>query len=178
MEGSRPSQGAELAGIGGCALIVVMLLFAWFGIDAAGESFGYDAFDALDDWVNFILVFAAVAGIALALGARSESLPVSLSALTTGLGAISVIVIIIYIISPPGVPFAAGGVDIDLDRKIGVWLGLISAAVVTLGGWQTMQAEVTSRGARAERPRRRFEEREEPPSAPPPPPPPSGEPRA
>src|SRR5919106_4866200 len=106
MEGSRPSQGAELAGIGGLALILVMFLFAWFSLDAQGvDQVGFDAFDSFKDWVNIILVFAAFSGLALALGARSDALPVSLSALTTGLGAISVILIIIYIISPPGVPF-------------------------------------------------------------------------
>jgi hypothetical protein len=174
MEGSR-SQSAELAGIGGLALILVMFLFAWFNLEAQGIDQGFDAFDAFKDWVNIILVFAAFSGMALALGARSEGLPVSLSAITTGLGGISVILIIIYIISPPGVPFAEG--DLELGRKIGVWFGLIAAGLLTLGGWQTMQSEGTSLGAEAERSRRRFADREEPPAAPPPPAPPSGEPR-
>jgi hypothetical protein len=176
MEGSRPSQGAELAGIGGLALILVMFLFAWFNLEAPGVDQGFDAFDAFKDWVNIILVFAAFSGMALALGARSEGLPVSLSAITAGLGGISAILIIIYLISPPGVPFA-DGVDVDLGREIGVWFGLVSAGVLTLGGWQAMQSEGTSLGAQAERAQRRFADREEPPSVPPPPPPPSREPR-
>ena len=175
MERSRPSQGAELAGIGGLLLILVMFLFAWFSLEAQGVDQGFDAFDAFKDWVNIILVFAAFSGMALALGARSDSLPIPLSTLTAGLGGISVILIIIYIISPPSIDFGVSGQSLDLGRKLGVWLGLISAGVVTLGGWQAMQSEGTSFGAQAERTRRRYE-REEPPSAPPPPAPP-GEPR-
>jgi hypothetical protein len=178
MEATRPSQGAQLAGIGGLALIVVMLLFAWYGLTAGGTDIGFDAFDAFRDWMNFILLFAAFCGMALALvGSRPTGLPVSLSALTAGLGGISVILIIIYLISPPGVPFAGGGVEVDLDRKIGVWFGLIAAAVLTLGGWQAMQSEGTSFGAEADRVQRRAAEREERPWAPPPPAPPPSEPR-
>jgi hypothetical protein len=151
-----------------------MFLFAWFSAKGPFEgTSGLDAFDAFKDWVNIILVGAAFSGMALALvGSGRVNLPVSLSALAAGLGGLSVILIIVYLISPPGPPFGAPG---DFGRKIGAWFGLISAALVAFGGWQAMQAEGTSFGAQAERTRERFD-REEPPSAPPPPAPP-GEPR-
>ena len=40
-----------------------MFIFAWFGLG----GFTGDAFDALDDWVNIVLVFTAFAGMALML---------------------------------------------------------------------------------------------------------------
>jgi hypothetical protein len=134
-------------------LILVMFLFAWYSV----ADFGFDAFDAFRDWVNIILVGAAFSGMALAVvGSGRANLPVSLSALAAGLGGLSVILIVIFLISPPSPPFEAPG---DFGRKIGAWFGLISAALIAIGGWQAMQAE----GAPSRRPAR-------PPRPPSPPP--------
>jgi hypothetical protein len=148
----RLSPGEQLAGVAGLALILVMFLFAWFAIDLPNVN-GFDAFDAFSDWVNIILVFTAFAGMSLAVfGGGVSRLPVSLSVLTTVLGAISALIILIYLISPPGVPtFGEAAVEVELGRKIGVWLGLISAIGVAVGGYLTMQEEGTSFGDAADR---------------------------
>jgi hypothetical protein len=134
----RLSTGEQVAGVAGLALILIMFLFAWFGfpdVEALGQDFpGADAFDALSDWVNIILVFTAFSGISLALFGGVALVPISLSVITTVLGGLSAIIIFVYILSPPH----------DLDREIGVWLGLIAAACVGLGGYLTMQEEGTS----------------------------------
>ncbi|HEY8083178.1 MAG TPA: hypothetical protein VIE64_06435 [Solirubrobacterales bacterium] len=135
----RLSTGEQVAGAAGLALILIMFLFAWFGfpdVEALGiDTKGLDAFDAYSDWVNIILVFTAFAGISLALfGSGMARVPISLSVITAVLGGLSAILILIYIISPPH----------DLDRELGVWLGLIAAACVGLGGYLTMQEEGTS----------------------------------
>ena len=148
----RLSPGEQLAGVAGLVLILVMFLFAWFTIDLPNVN-GFDAFDAFDDWVNIILVFTAFAGMSLAVfGGGVSRLPVSLSVLTTVLGAISALIVLIYLISPPGVPtFGEAAVEVELGRKIGVWLGLISAIGVAVGGYLTMQEEGTSFGDAADR---------------------------
>jgi hypothetical protein len=134
----RLSRGEQLAGIAGLVLILVMFLFAWYGIPefAGAASFpGADAFDALDDWVNIILVFTAFSAMALALfGSDVSRAPIPLSTITTVLGGISSIVLLIYLISPPH----------ELDRKFGIWLGLISAVAIALGGYMAMQEEGAS----------------------------------
>ena len=142
----RLSTGEQVAGVAGLALILIMFLFAWFGfpdVEALGiDTKGLDAFDALDDWVNIILVFTAFSGVSLALfGSGMARVPVSLSVITTVLGGLSTIVVFIYILSPPH----------DLDRELGVWLGLIAAACVGLGGYLTMQEEGTSFADAADR---------------------------
>jgi hypothetical protein len=142
----RPSTGEQVAGAAGLALILIMFLFAWFGfpdVEALGiDTKGLDAFDALDDWVNIILVFTAFSGISLALfGSGMARVPVSLSVITTVLGGLSAIVVFIYILSPPH----------ELDRELGVWLGLIAAACVGLGGYLAMQEEGTSFADAADR---------------------------
>jgi hypothetical protein len=149
MNQSTAPTGYTLAGLSGFALIVVMLLFAWFGFPNAS---GIDAFKAFHDWVLFFLIFTAFAGMALALvGASTRvDLPVALSAIATGLGVISLIILLIYVISPPNFSIA-GSASIGLDRKIGIWLGLIATAGVAVGGYLAMQEEGTSFSDEADR---------------------------
>lgn len=141
----RLSTGEKLAGGAGTALILIMFLFAWFGFDVPGAN-GLDAFDAFSDWVNIILVLASFSGISLALfGSQMARVPVSLSVIAAVLGALSAIIILVYIISPPGVPtFGEAGLDIDLSRELGVWLGLLAAIGLAAGGYLTMQEEGTT----------------------------------
>jgi hypothetical protein len=133
----RPGNGELIAGIAGLVLILSMFIFAWFGL----EGFTGDAFDTLDDWVNIVLVFTAFAGMALSLFgsdvSRAEAAP--LSAVTAALGAVSALVILIHIIAPPGVETGFGSVD--LDPEFGVWVGLLAAIAVAIGGYLSMQEE-------------------------------------
>jgi hypothetical protein len=173
----RPSPGEQIAGIAGLTLILTMFLFAWFGVDVPGVN-GFDAFDAFSDWFNIILVFAAFAGMALALvGSGAERSPVSLSVVTTVLGGIGTIVLLIYIISPPGIPtFGEAAPEIDLDREFGVFLGLIELVALTVGGYMTMQEEGVSFGSAADRLSDSGTHQPPQHQQPPPPPPPAQQP--
>jgi hypothetical protein len=170
----RLSRGELIAGIAGLVLILTMFIFAWYGL----EGFSGDAFDALDDWVNIILVFTAFSAMSLALfGSDMARAEVPLSVVTTVLGGLSAIVILIYIISPPSIGFGSLG-SVDLDTKFGVWLGLISAIAIAVGGWLTMQEEGTSFGGTSDRLGGGRTDAGTPPppptQTPPPPPPPPG----
>jgi hypothetical protein len=150
----RPTPGEQVAGIAGLALILTMFLFAWFAVDVEGfTGSGLDAFDAFSDWFNIILVFAAFGGMALALvGSGSERSPVALSVATTVLAGIGLIVLLIYTISPPGIPgFGEAVPEAELGRKFGLLLGLIELAALTVGGYMTMQEEGVSFGSAADR---------------------------
>jgi hypothetical protein len=174
------SPGERLAGIAGLALILVMFLFAWYSYGVPGVN-GLDAFDAFDDWVDIILVFAAFAGMSLAVfGSDVWRLPISLSVVTAVLGAISSVVLLIYLISPPGVPtLGEAAIEISLGRELGIWLGLAAAIAVAVGGYMTMQEEGITFADAADR----FSTRRDTHAAPspppsgaqtPPPPPPTG----
>jgi hypothetical protein len=151
----RPSPGEQLAGIAGLALILTMFLFAWYGFDlpaGAPHVNGLDAFDAFDDWFNIILVFAAFGGIMLGLfGGGVARLPISLSVITTVLAGLGTIVLVIYIISPPGTPGFGGVVEVDLSREFGLFLGLVELIALTLGAYMTMQEEGVDFGSAADR---------------------------
>jgi hypothetical protein len=166
MDFTRLSQGEKVAGVSGILLILFMFIFDWFGLKA-GVSLnvpGVGGFSSVGEgsrnawgsygFIDIVLFITAVAAIGLALLAASEGdvgLPVAASAVVAGLGILSVVLVIISIISPPDFGFDLSGTDIDHTRKIGVWLGLIAAAGVAVGGYMAMQEEGTSFGSEAGR---------------------------
>jgi hypothetical protein len=192
MDLTRLTQGEKIAGVSGIALVLIMFIFKWFGLEAGAEGFAgtveggtENAFGAYG-FFDLVLFITALAAIGLALVRASQTsmnLPVALSAVVAGLGVLSVILVIISIINPPSWDVGGVSVDdfpgVDVTRKIGVWLGLIAAAGVAYGGWRAMQEEGTTFGAEADRLQDRVgrggEEPppprgDEPPSPPPPPP--------
>lgn len=176
--------GEKIAGASGLALLIIMFLGWWGvpGLDGAAaetaEALGVgDVSTTFNAWepasfLDIIWFLTAVSGIALAALAFSRTqtnMPVALSAITAGLGILSVLTILFRILSTP----------YDLDRKYGVFLGLLAAAGVAYGGWKAMQEEGTSFSQQADR----LQDRGPggpggPPSSgggtPPPPPPSSG----
>ena len=184
MDFTRLSQGEKIAGVSGILLILIMFIFDWFGLkfDAGAGAFSVSAEGARNAWGSYgftdvVLFITALAAIGLALIAASEGevgLPVALSAVVAGLGILSVVLIIISLISPPDSRRAnLSGTGISHTRKIGVFLGLISAAAVAVGGYMAMQEEGTSFGDEAGRFGGGGDAGT---GAPPPPPPPSNPP--
>ena len=166
------NTGEKIAGISGVALILIMFIFDWFGFSEGPLDVGFNAWESFGV-IDLILFLAAIAGIGLALLAASQSevdMPVAASALAAGLGILATILVLYRIISPPDFGASDFGIDIDADRSIGVFLGLIASAGIAYGGWRAMEDEGATlgsgRGAAA------------PPPSPPPPPsssPPPGE---
>jgi hypothetical protein len=162
--------GEKIAGAAGVALLIIMFL-SWWGtpdtieVEGLGEvstgGFGGDAnaWEAAD-FLDLIWALTALVAIGLAATAATASqvnLPVALSAVTAGLGILSVVTILFRLLDTP----------YDLDRKYGVFLGLIAAAGIAYGGWRAMEEEGTSFGEQADRLGGD--------SAPPPPPPPASQ---
>ena len=162
--------GEKIAGASGAALILIMFIFDWFSVSAEGgigPSFGGNAWEVFGG-IDIVLFLAAVAGIALALMAATQSqanIPVALSAITAGLGVLAALLVLFRIISPPDGGF---GDVIDVGRSVGVFLGLIAAAGIAYGGWTAMQEEGTSFSDQADRLQGSGD------APPPPPPPPAG----
>jgi len=164
-------RGPLIAAVSAIALLIFMF-FSWYGVDsisASGlgfeqeisgdqiEQFGggdetsanaWDAFSFID--ILLLLTIIGVVGlvVARAMGAAID-LPVSPSALIAGLGGLAFLLILFRLIFTPD---ALGGADIpegvefdvDLSRKIGIFLGLLASAGMAIGGWLAMQEEGTS----------------------------------
>jgi hypothetical protein len=193
MDLTRVPRGVLIAGASGLALFIIMFL-SWFGApgevetqfgevdvtgfaEAAGVDTTFNAWQSFD-FIDIILLLTVIAAVGLAVMAAAGSsvnLPVAASAITTGLGVLATLLVLYRIIDPP----------FDADREFGVFLGLIAAAGVAIGGWLAMQEEGTSFGGERDRLSDRYGGGPPPPpggtgtgpgagpGAPPPPPPPS-----
>ena len=119
-------------------------------------------------FARILLITAVVAvGGALIDGQRpSVNTPVAISAITAGLGILSVLLILFRIIDPPSSGDIPDGFDISISRKIGVFLGFIAAVGIAYGGWKAMEEEGTSFQHQADQVQNRGG------GDPPPPPPP------
>lgn len=160
------NTGEKIAGVAGLALLIIMFLFDWFSVDI-GAGTGFEVDTGGNAWevfggIDIILFITAIAGMGLAIAAATQSdvsLPVAASAITAGLGILATLLVLYRIIDPPG-SGDAEDFGVEISRDIGVFLGLIAAAGVAIGGWLAMQEEGTSFGGQADR----FQQ---PPPAPP-----------
>jgi hypothetical protein len=129
----------ELVGaVGGLGLLVSSFL-PWYS--AGGEDVtAWQAFSVTD----FFLAAAAVAGLSVGvvvLTRLSVSYPVAGSSVASLFGGIAVLLVLYRLIDPPG--------DGGVEREVGVWLGLVFAAAITVGGYLGMQPRKAPRAVSA-----------------------------
>jgi hypothetical protein len=155
---ARPSGGLALLlpAVAGVALIAAMFALDWFGPGetvARGfeeareiqEQFGgpevmipdvsENAWDALG-LVKLVLVAAGLCGVALTLVRMIADPPVSrlgMAALATGAGTLATAIVLYHLVNPPA----------DASREIGVFVGLVAAGGVAVGGWIALEEEET-----------------------------------
>lgn len=153
MDTSKVSVGETIAGVSALALFIFMFL-PWFGVESV-EGFGvgdigvdanaWEAFSFVD--ILLFLASAAVVGLVLARAAAAlPDLPQPPATIIAAAGALAVLLILFRLVITPG--FDTGGVDVDLGRKIGIFLGLIAAGGIAYGGWRAMtEAEAPDRRA-------------------------------
>ena len=177
MNASRLRRGELIAAVSGVVLLLVMFL-PWFSItvddvgelgigaaqQAAGileaqdpnyatagiEGVGFSAWQVLSLMDLFFFLTAAVAvGLAVVtLASATVSVPVAAGTLTAALGGISALLIVIRILVPP-VPYGTA---------IWIFVGLIAAVGIAIGGWMSMQDESSGGAARRTRRREGFDE--------------------
>ncbi len=139
MEVDGIRRGELLAAASAIALLLIMLLFDWYGVEHRGfgvgghHGRGGDAFESFSFIDLFLLGTAVFAIVVAALSANDPraNTPVALSAITTLLGGLSVLLILFRIIDTPH----------GLDRRLGVWLGLIAAFGILYGAWRAIQEQ-------------------------------------
>ena len=161
MDHNRLSQGEKIAAISAIVLFLVMIIFTWFSVDFGSDNLGFtggidtgvNAWQAFGfiDIVLFVTILVAIGGAVIAANATSVNTPVAISAITCGLGILSVLLILFRIIDPPGSGDIPDGFDIGINRGIGVFLGLIAAGGIAYGGWRAMEEEGTSFQHQADR---------------------------
>lgn len=148
MDLDRLNTGEKIAGVS-AILLFIFMFFDWFGVEVSGVGGfsgtvpgGGSAWDALD-FIPIILVLAIVAALGLVALRLTDSVyepPVPASTVVAILGAVSVVLILFRIVDPPSFG-SFGGVSVDATLKVGIFLGLISAAGIAYGGYSAMREE-------------------------------------
>ena len=164
MEAAGPARSGGggtlfLPAIAGVALIVAMFAFDWFGPSEAvsrgfeeareiEELFGTPAVEVPDvsesGWeglgiVKLVLVAAGLCGVVLTLVRMSSDPPVSrlaAAAVATGAGTLATAIVLYHLVNPPE----------DASREIGIFIGLVAAGGVAVGGWIALEDEETRGG--------------------------------
>lgn len=145
---SRLRSSERIVGVGVVALFILMFFFKWFGVDisgagaaflrVAGVSTSADAWHTMSGirWILLLTVLAGAGAVMLAGTGRKLEMPVSVSVIVAGLGAVATIFVFYRaIISHP---------DSGESTKIGAYLGIVVCAAITYGGYLGMQADGTS----------------------------------
>jgi hypothetical protein len=68
---------------------------------------------------------------------RTVALPVAASSLTAGLGLGAIVMVFLRMVFQPGA-------NEFIELRFGIWLALISSAVIAYGGWEAMREEGTT----------------------------------
>jgi hypothetical protein len=157
---SRLTLGERVAAGSAIALLVFMF-FPWFGgeqlvalptgdISAPGDNkSAWGAFALID------LLLALIALVTLGIAASRAleiplELPVPPALIVTGAGALAVVLIFYRIIDPPSLSSLGGDlVDVDIGRKIGLFLGLLAAFGIAAGGYVALEEQRSRRRTRS-----------------------------
>ncbi len=152
----RLNRAHRIMGGGALALLIFMFLFKWYGVSASSSIGGVSFSSSANGWHSFtnsrwiwlITIVVALGVVAMAGAARELHSPDAPGAVVAGLGALSTVLILYRIFHHPsaGVSGTVAGVSYSASAgiKIGIWLGLIAAVVITYGGYLVMQQEGSS----------------------------------
>ena len=148
MDSSKLGVGEIVAGISGLALFVFMFL-PWYGVDSVagfGVSADASAWEAFS-FIDILLFLVAVVVVGLVIVQMAEStpdLPAPPAQIIMIAGVVALVLIVFRLLFTPDLDSSAIDIDVDLGRKIGVFLGLIAAAGIAYGGWRATQESATT----------------------------------
>jgi hypothetical protein len=136
MDSSRLTSGDVIAGVGAVVLVVALFL-PWYGVSVEVAGFsksdtgtGREVLSSID-MVLFLISAVAIAIVsARAVGALPDARAARMTVLT--LGALAVLLVLYRIVDIP----TSGHVpeDVELSRKLGIFIALLGAAAVAYGG--------------------------------------------
>ncbi len=144
-DSSRLRPGEWIAGAGAVLLLVFMFVLNWYGLKGSvaptastlGVSTSVNAWDGLTTlrWLMLATILVALALVYFQGTRRAPAIPVTFSLFTMLLGGLTLLLLIYRVlINQPG----PGDL---VSTKLGAYLGLIAAAVLTYGGYKSLRTE-------------------------------------
>jgi hypothetical protein len=148
---NRLTQGELIAGVSALALFIFMF-FDWYGAKVNAGPLGtfggglegpnaWQSFSIID-LLLFLCILVAV-GVASLRGLnRMPEMPYPPATLIAIAGVIAFLLVLFrFIVQPFDVPD-----QVDITRRLGIWLSLVASAAMAYGGWRAMQEAGTSFG--------------------------------
>ena len=138
MDTSRLTTADMIAGVGGIVLLISLFL-PWYGVSV--DVAGFSASESASGWevlslIDILLFLCAVVAIAVVAARAAGALPPEVPAgvVLLGVGALALLLCLFRIIDIP----APGDVpdEVDLSRKVGVFIALLSSAAIAYAGWR------------------------------------------
>jgi hypothetical protein len=142
---SRLRRGEAVAGVSAAVLLICLFALPWYGLSgeagrtvaSLGVSTSVNGWNGLTN-LRWLMLVTIIGGLSLAIlqgTQRAPALPVSISVITTVLGAITTLALIdrvlIDIPGPSGL----------IDRRPGAFLGLVCACGITYGSFRSLRQE-------------------------------------
>jgi hypothetical protein len=151
---SRLRRADQIIAGGGILFFIFLFFFKWWGVSAptvsyngvtVGGGFSFSGWHTYADsrWIWIITIIVALASVVLVALQRKLEIPVQPAVIVAALGALSTVLILYRVISPLG-SGSIYGTSASVGSKIGIYLGLVAAAIVTYGGYLGMKEEGTS----------------------------------
>jgi hypothetical protein len=137
----RLRRGEWLAGAGGLLLFLALFFFKWYGASASlgGLTFsdsanGWHSHTALR-WFVLLTILAALALVVVTATQQTPAMPSTIAPVTTAIAFLTTLLLAYrVVIDEPG---PNGLVEV----RVGAWIGLLAAALVTYGGFLSMRTE-------------------------------------
>lgn len=148
MDLSKLTTGEKvIAGAG--ILFLISMFLPWWGLDfgefGSASNNGFDYF--LSGWLPLLIIIAMVAQIAVARFSTTElpKIPIPWNRAHLIAGAVVAVLLVLRVII--GSSEGSGGFEVDLDRMWGLWVALLAAIGVGVGGFlKSKEPEVEASG--------------------------------
>lgn len=145
MNPSGLSIGERIAGGSALALLIIMFL-PWYGAKAqAGGSNGFSATGDANAWESFssidivlLLVILVVGALVAARAANAIPAGVPAPLIILGAGVLALALVVYRLLDLPAESGSSFGINVEITRQIGVFLGLLASAGVAFGGYRAM----------------------------------------
>ncbi|MEA2423141.1 MAG: hypothetical protein QOF55_2240 [Thermoleophilaceae bacterium] len=131
---------------GAGAVLIISLFLEWYNVSAKNSivafsigGTGWEVLGFIDILLFLIGAIAIGLAVAKAAGVMPRSLPATPGLITLALGAFATLLVLYRLISVPDAGAASSLVDVS--RSFGIFVALIGAAGVALGGWLSWNEE-------------------------------------